>query len=216
MAKWIYELFFFTSILSGLIPIGLILTKIKKCLQKFWLALLFLVVIAVFTDTICYFFSKHYIRTITIINVYTIVSSFIILLIFRLLAREKKVIKLIITILLPITVIVGFIQLYNIGNSFLMTEYHTIYAVFFLLLSLVIYHSLLQDELINEILKEPKFWIVSAFFFYYGFSFFVSLFENIIIEDDVKITLTLWPIQLLATIVQNVFFSIGIWKHLKR
>ena len=209
-AKDIYVSFSHLSSLSVLIPIILCLTKYSAFNNQLK-ALFFYLLVNLINDIICFILFSNKFSTTLFFEIFTIFEGLIILYIYaKQFNLSTKVILIYEAALLGLLVIIYIVP--GIPSDFGSA------SVAILLCSLgVIYFNKVFNELQIPILTNYYFfWLNTAFLFYFGTTFLLSLFENFIRSSAETVSIFLWSIQLACNIIQNFLLSIGIWKIQKK
>lgn len=86
------------------------------------------------------------------------------------------------------------------------------YSLIIVLLAFLFFRTLLNQMKIQNLLIHPPFWIVFAFLIYYGGTMSLTLFQDFILgQAGFELTVVLWPIQSIASILFSILISISLW-----
>lgn len=88
-------------------------------------------------------------------------------------------------------------------------------AIVMCILGVVYFYNIFNEMQIPLLSNHYFFWINTAFLFYFGSTFLLSLFENFIRTGTETTAIFLWSIQLISNIIHNFLLSVGIWKTQK-
>jgi hypothetical protein len=144
-----------------------------------------------------------------IIHIYTALFAIIVFLLYRLLIKSRIIIRIgfAIFLIFAVIAIIEFITNCNISNHYAYSAL-SILAIFF---SLALFFQMINDLSIQSFRSNGLFWINSAFLFYFGTTFCLTLFEAYIHSENSDLLMQVWPIQLLSNIVFYFMLSRGIW-----
>lgn len=208
---FLYDLIFWFSILSYLIPIGIITFHISKTENRLFNVLLIYPILCFLTEIISLIFRDVYGNNNPILHIYTFLAfPAISLFYYRVLLKEK---------ILSIFVVINFLFLLVCLYSFFITPgareinkipylFLTLYVLF---ISCYDFYKIYTEMKVSNLFQDGLFWVNSAFLIYFSSTFYVSLFEDIIKSVDLNLFYYTWPIQLVSTIIFNVILSRGIW-----
>lgn len=208
-----YETLAYLSAFSPVLPIIILTINLKRVTVKNAVTLFLFLLLPLISDWSCYF-SVVYFEALScnpIIHLYTLCIGLVISLLysFELNSKKAKGILVVFSLLLLITVLLEFI----IDKGYMQNNIYsfTFLTVYSILLSMYYFYSILIHVRIDNIIRHPFFWINSAILIYYGATFSITIFVEFVRSDDIKLTYSIWPIQLITTIIYNILISIGLW-----
>lgn len=197
------------AICSPLIPLTSILLR-KNRVSKFLFRTLFTIcLLGLLSDVLSYFLAINGAGVEIIFHIYTILVS---IFIFRLFKHEINLpfIEKVISI---ISVSFVFLSLYflffeNGFNEYNPEPYIVLSILIIMLTGYYFYYVFINLE-IPKITEYYFFWINAAFVIYFSSTFFITVFEELLISAETQIIL--WPIQHAFAIMFNVIIAKGIW-----
>jgi len=208
-----YDTLVLFSMYSPILPLIILLKNIRRVTVIYAVTLLLLTIIPFFSDWFCYYSSYlfHSHNCNPIFHVYTLSIGLVIAFLFHKELRKKNL-SLILLFLTTIFIFLSFFEFFYLDgylkNDTLSNTYLTILVFSF---SLVYFYHLLIEMKIANILTHSFFWICSAFIVYFGATFSISIFEEIVRSDNMELFLAVWPIQLVTTIIYNLLLTIAFW-----
>jgi hypothetical protein len=85
-------------------------------------------------------------------------------------------------------------------------------ALLIIFMAFSFYNKMLRELKITYLSRSPKFWINTAFFFYYSGSFFLFLLGTAIIDQiPFEVSRLIFSFFGILTIVLYLFFAAGLW-----
>jgi hypothetical protein len=145
------------------------------------------------------------------INTYSILYPIIILYTYKVIfdkRSEKLAMSIMLALFIAFSIInfllYGFLNLLPYGNIIGLTL--IIFASIFYL-----YKTFSELKVQNLFLYLP-FWFSASFLFHTAATFFLSLFQEVILLDDAPEYQFLWEIQYYTAILFNLMISLGLWK----
>lgn len=208
-----YETLSLISALSPVLPLIILITRMKRVTVVYAVTLLLLTTLPFFSDWICYFSSYifHSHNCNSIFHVYTLSIGLVISYLFYSELRKHKI-SLIIPILTFLFILISIFEFfYSDGYLENNTFSYTYLTILCFTTSLAYFYFLLNEMKVKNILNHSFFWISSAMLIYYGATFSISIFEELIRSDNMELLFAVWPIQLIATIVYNLLLTIAFW-----
>jgi len=211
MLDW-YEIIYWISFTSYLIPILLLVYVItRKTERKLLSVLLFYLVLSVITEIINLIFIELFKNNNPVIHFYTLIGFVNLAYLYKLLFKSKVFDNL----YLPISIIFCVLSLYYSfklkGLMDVNVFPYLIFTIFMVFSSAYYFYKIYTEMKISNLFQDGLFWVNSAFLIYFSSTFYVSLFEDIIKSVDLNLFYYTWPIQLVSTIIFNVILSRGIW-----
>lgn len=143
---------------------------------------------------------------------YTLFEFIIIYFLYALESKNKcikKLFKLFSFVFIAYTLYEAIFSPWN--NDFVILEYLVIISI-----SIIYYYQLLIDLDIPKLSEYYFIYFNAAFLIYFSGSFFIFLFQNQIIDLDIKLMLTLHIFHSLLNIFYLSTLTIGIWKINKK
>lgn len=203
----------YSGIGSSLLPI-LIIFKQNLCRSQikypkiiFVLSLFY----AVFNVIILIFYLYYPIYEEALIKLYSIIEFLLITFFYSRIIQNiqlKKALTLISSIY-SASILLSFFY-FEINDNFLFLNIFQ--KVFLLVISLYYLHEIYNSRVSENLYDLPYFWCNTAILVFNASTIYVSVFENIIRNNDSYIFYILWPILQISGIAYYVLFSIGIWK----
>ncbi len=206
----IYVVLSHISVASVLIPIGFCLKKFQTLNKTLW-ALFILLVFSLISDILCLIFVDNISVLNTILNLYTIIESTLILYIYR---REFPLRAFRLLVLYIWIAFVIFTLIVSLFKGFSNTDnlICTVEAIMTIGLSLLIAINTLLDDSQMQPLKTYFFWINSSFLIYFCASLLMFI-EIGYLETESKETFSaVLCISVSVSIFCNFLRAIGISK----
>ncbi len=144
-------------------------------------------------------------------NVYTIICLITSYYVFSIILTNKNSSKYLLIgfggLIFSILFAYLFYQDINMESS---TAY-VIYSLSVIVLSMLYFRNLLNDMKVPHLFKHPHFWVVCGYLLYYGGTVVLTLFQDYILNSNIKLTLYLWPIQGIANILFTLLIIKASW-----
>lgn len=94
-----------------------------------------------------------------------------------------------------------------------MTIFNGFYFFVIILFALYYFYKETREVSVQRLSDHYFFWFNTAFLIYFGFSFFIFLYEDFIINADRDVARVLWTFHLVLNIIYYGILTVGIWKH---
>ena len=206
--EFLFSLSFFSIFLSFII--GLLRIKYFEKSDYLFFILIFIGIVTELASSICSWYFKQ--PNSFILNIYEIIETLMVFYFYCILFNISKKKILISVFLFGIFCSVDFYI--NNGNrhygNHMIIE--SLMAITFSLLTFQFPFSLRKFHITN-IYQSNIFWYNSALFIYFTSCFFLSLFMNYMLENDMKLFFYAWGIcHSIANIILNMLIAIGFWK----
>ena len=104
-----------------------------------------------------------------------------------------------------------FILLTDFGLKSTLVNPSSLIKVVIILTSIFYFYQTFDEMKIKSLINHPFFWVVSALFIYQGGSFFLALFQNVIVKIDLNSRDVIWPIYNISTILFNLLILKAVW-----
>lgn len=202
-----------SSSFSILLPLFVAIFRWGR-LRKEQIPLTYLVVFSFLIEAVSLILGRGLgIRNIFLLHIFTIGEFILILLIFRMGLASTFTQKW----TLPLGI--GF-TLFSVVNSLFFETWENFNWSARIILALLVvglsahYYYVTSKELkIKRLESVPMFWLVNGVFIYFSSSFIVYLFSNYLLPSK-EMSLPIWAIHALFTIIKNLFFTLVLWmKH---
>ena len=206
LVEFLYSISFLSIFLSFII--GLLRIKyFKKTDYLFF----FLILIGIVTELASTIYSWYFkLPNSFILNVYKIIETLMVFYFYCILFNISKKKIFISVSLFGIFCLIDFNYSYgnrNYGNHMIV---ESLMAIVF---SLLAFQFPLRKYHVTNIYQSNMFWYNSALFIYFTSCFFLSLFMNYMLENDMKLFFYAWGIcHSLANMILNMLIAIGFWK----
>jgi hypothetical protein len=145
-------------------------------------------------------------------NIFNILEFIFISFYFLKIFKIKKIYKVLNFLILLVAISIILLTLIDYRN---INHYNSIAFVIscFALMMLVLYHFyiLLYSLEVPRLTTNPYFWISSGVLLYFSGSFFINLFSEFILFNEVHSINQLWHIQHIILFIFRIFLAIGLW-----
>ncbi|WP_337040375.1 hypothetical protein [Emticicia sp. 17c] len=84
-------------------------------------------------------------------------------------------------------------------------------CIFVVFYAIVAYYKTIKSLEIISIEKSPLFWINAGFLFYFAGSLFLFVLGNLILKQDVHLSMLSWAIHACLWALMYIFIAIGLW-----
>ncbi len=205
------------TIFSVLIPLVVIIPSIaypKKVGRSFMGAALFILSLnSLAFDSFSYLCHIYSWNNSMLNEFYSLFAILLVLLILKILNGRKRILLNLIRLSF---VLLAFLTYIVFTDRNLFPIIYITFSIFVFFECIILYNDFLNGHISESIIRKPEFWVVSGLFVFYGFSIFVSLFEKYIIEGNLELYMAIWPIQLIANIIQFALLSIAQCQIIKK
>lgn len=93
------------------------------------------------------------------------------------------------------------------------TVFNGFYIFVLILFALYYFYKETREVSVQRLADHYFFWFNTAFLIYFGFSFFIFLYEDFITNADRDVARVLWTFHLILNIIYYSILTVGIWKH---
>lgn len=200
-----------TAILSPIIPLFFLAIIREKNYGPKLVSLGALLLANLSSDAISFYCAEKGISTFFIFHVYTIFAGVFIYFIYKYEIVNKYIKRSFLWATLVFVILSLYYLVFQNGLSQYNSEPYTILSTLVIVLSVYYFYELFIKLEIPYLTKHYFFWVNSAFLIYFASTFFLTVFENFLIQPGVELDLVLWPIQHAATIIFNLIIAKGIW-----
>ena len=193
------------------LPIIVGLVYIRK-LNSAYRLLFFLVVIGGIVENIYAKAASMSITSLTL-NLYTIVETLLIALIYHKLSYSQLWKKLII-ILTAIFCLYFFLNWFFFqGKNELNSISMGLECILMIILSAGMFHQLIINVPSNSFIQSEEFWFNFSVFMYFSLNIFIFLFSNSLFQENAPnfFGIRLWHIHSIANILFNSSFAVALW-----
>lgn len=84
-------------------------------------------------------------------------------------------------------------------------------CLFVVFYAITAYYKIIKSLEIISIEKSPLFWINAGFLFYFAGSLFLFVLGNLILTQDIQLSMLSWAIHACLVALMYVFIGIGLW-----
>jgi hypothetical protein len=197
------------SILSPLLPIGVVLAT-RKRLNRTFLLLLYLILLALTSDIVNTILALQKINNLPIAHVYGLLEGLFLIFFFSLILQLSKPVF--------VSLFSGYGILYILNSIFNESIYtfnaysRSAEALLMLILSVFALHIfyIREDDIFIE--KSPEFWAIIAILFYFSGALFSFLLSTDMLSQSRDRFYGSWVLHNFSNVLKNVIFAIGLWK----
>lgn len=202
-------LFAYVSSFSVIIPVAGSLINFKSLDTKLRLFSIYLFLTFI-KESACVALAISGLPNLSIYNVLSIIEYSIYFYLYYSIFQEKKI-KLLVKVFAGITTMVYLIDLFFVNGIDLFNSLTTTAGSFLLIItSLLYFYQLIKGIEYSNLTKVPMFWISTAVLFYSVGTIILFNYFNKYINLPPSLRSSIWTINSVLNILQNVLFTIGI------
>ena len=211
MQTGLFDVVMKAAILSSIIPMFALIIRKGRVTNFIFVTLFIYCGLSLITDVTCYVFAINGIGIDLIIQIYTVAIFILILELYKFEINTKALRKVLSWLALSFIGVALYFPLFENGIYQINPEPHVILSIIVVFLSSYYLYDIFIKLEIPRITDHYFFWINSAFLIYFGSTFFIVSFEQVLVQSDSKLDLMLWPIQHVSAIIFNLIIAKGIW-----
>lgn len=211
----LFDVLMYLAIVSPLVPFVFLLIKGNKTTETLRNVLFMVVISSIFADILSLILAKISVNTYPISHIYILVIALLLLYLYAQMIVWKWIRPAILGMSLVILGTFFYEAIILEGIYDANTYTNGITSITMVILSLLYFYSRLDLIQSKEELYNSYFWINCALLIYFGSTFFVTLFEEYVRNENPSLFDVTWPIQFIATIVFNLILAKGIWATTK-
>lgn len=215
MGLELFEVLMYLAILSPLVPLTCLLIRGNKTIDVLRNVLYVVVLTAIIADTLSLILAKLSINNYPVSHVYVLITGLLLIFLYAHMINWKWIRTAIITmsaiILTTFLYEVLVLKHMNVANTYT----NGVTSILMVILSLLYFYSRLDLIKTRSDLYNSYFWVNCAILIYFGSTFFVTLFEQYVRNENPDLFAVTWTIQFIATIIFNLILAKGVWATTK-
>lgn len=185
---------------------------LNKIHRSYWWVLFFSVLPWFLAEFLNWVFAYYGKNTIIIFNLFDIISTVSLSVLYAYLADSKNLRK-VIFLIVSVYCVFAIVMFSAIDGWFQPAPFVSIVtALIPILLSINYFYNLLNKLRTPSLFKDTMYWINSAILIYYGMSFFAYLSFAYIINDNLSDFNIIWAVLIISNIIHNILYTIGLWQ----
>jgi hypothetical protein len=206
-----FDLLLKLSVFSPLLPVVLLPFKIKRASKLVLGALFLLLIWNFFTDLVSLYMANHGNSNQQIYVGYCAGLSISLFWVYWLEIQEREIKKIMIGVLFSFLTFIGIIVFRFDGLSEYRPEIYIVLSILVLLGSMMYFVKIYRDLEILNLYGYYFYWLNSGILVYFGSTIILTFFEMSVLSQDIYYHKYLWPIQLISTVMFNLFIARSIW-----
>ena len=206
-----YSVLVYLTILSPIVPILLLFFINGNYSTKIKVSLLVILFSSLISDVVCLVLSYNGINNNFVIHYYTLIAGLSFLFYYKSVIN-KKWMKYFFWISSISFVLVNLLESYWYSDIYTSnTIAFSSLSVLLIVLALLFFFFRMNVIQSRDEIFDYLFWVNSAVLLYFGSTFILTLFEDMIINIPQEIYNSIWIIQLIASLAFVFMISKGIW-----
>jgi hypothetical protein len=203
----VYKILAYFAGYSVLVPI-FFLVYYKNYSNELYFLLAIYLLLCLITEAIHTILSYKRIESTFIANLFSLIEFVLILSIYKKVFCQGKYFKIaywsLILLLSVNFILVDLQSSMSIFNGF---------SKFIIIMCALFYFYNENKELsVTHLADHSFFWFNAAFLMYFGFYFFISLFDDFILKAELSVARVLWTVNLINNMIFYALLTVGIWK----
>lgn len=170
-----------------------------------------LMIVAMVTDNISYFFRNQHFNTAYFLRIYTILE-FILLSFFFIYIVNLKSLKVGMKVMIVLFTAVAIFDALFQGIMSMDSISIAVESIVFILYSIIAFFLLMKDTTYLNILSASRFWMITAIILYFSGNLFLFVFSNHLLLHTPDSFNKLWAINSVLSILFYSLIAIGFWK----